>query len=377
MHDVGHGHPHACARPGPARVLIVRPSALGDVARTVPALATIHHHWPAAEIDWLVNRAFTDVIVAHPALHRVVAFDRARLAGFGLRPAATRAGLALRRTLREGRYDVVFDLQGLARSGLLTRLTGAPRRVGFVDARELGWLGCNVRHRVEGWTHTVDRMLGLLAGEGMQPVYDMRLHVPESGRAWLADWMAEHGLEAGAYACVAPTARWLCKCWPAAKYAALIERLLASGQAGGGGGVVMLAAPGERAQVEAVLGRLPAAARRCVVWPTTNVGQMMAVLSGARLLVCNDSAPLHVAVGLGRPVVAVFGPTNPAEVGPYGRARAVVQPAGLAGAWRGGGARGYRWRANDQRLIDQVTLEQVWERVERETGCGGAERPKP
>ena len=349
----------------PKRVLIVRPSALGDVARTVPALATVSRHWPDAQVDWLVNTPFADVIAAHPALSQVIAFDRQRLAGFARRRDATRAGLELWRTLRHNNYDVVYDLQGLARSGLLTRLTHAPRRVGFADARELAWLGYNVRHRVDGYRHTVDQMLALLAGEGMQPVYDLQLHVPPSDRRWLDAFLHEHHLQAG-YACVAPTARWRCKCWPTPKYAQLIQRLLASGLAGDR--VVIIAAPGEREQVHDLLSRLPAERRGHVLWPTTSVGQMMAILSRSRLLVSNDSAPLHVAVGLARPVVAIFGPTDPARVGPYGRARSVVQPASLRAAHRHHhpNPRAYRIHPDDQSLIDEVTVEQVWERVEEE-----------
>lgn len=342
-------------------VLIVRPSALGDVSRTVPVLATLRSAWPKARIEWLVAEAFADVVRHHPMLDGVVTFPRARLAGFGWRLSATREGLALANRLRRGGYEVVYDFQGLFRSGLLTWLTRAPRRVGLAQAREWGWLGYNVRHHVNGCTHTVDVMLGLLEAEGFTPERDMRLYVGEQDLAWLARFRQESGIGDAAYACVAPTARWGCKCWPLERYAQIAQRLLESELAGSH--VVVLASPSEQAQVTPLLRMLPAAMRQRVHLPHTSVGQLMAILSQAQLLVCNDSAALHIAVGLDRPVVAIFGPTDPARVGPYRRLDAVVHPPQAA---RDSFNFNYRRHLHDPTLISQVSVEAVWQKVQEQ-----------
>src|SRR6185369_11864763 len=156
------------------RVLIIRPSALGDVARTVPALATLRAALPDAQIDWLVHDAFADAVRHHPMLKGVIEFPRQRFARFMRDRATTREVTAWARRLGDAKYDLVIDLQGLFRSGLMTRLTRAPRRVGFANAREIGWLGYNRRHHVDRSLHTVDRMLVLLEAEGFAPVRDMR-----------------------------------------------------------------------------------------------------------------------------------------------------------------------------------------------------------
>lgn len=359
-------------RPDPRRILIVRPTALGDVARTVPVLASLRRAYPQAHIDWLVAKAFAPAVRHHPMLNGVIEFDRKQLARFGLSPAATAAGRRFARLLRDNHYDTVYDLQGLLRSGLFTRLTGARRRVGFANARELGWLGYNVRHRVDTRLHTVDRMLGLLKADGLEPIDDMRLYLAQQDQAWLETFKREHGIEESGYACIAPTARWGCKCWPIERYGQIARRMIEQGLAGDK--LVLIASPDEREKVlpifEVLLGKGSAGGvtsgtsggggdlRDRVIFPQTNVGQMMALLSEPRVLICNDSAPLHVAVGFNRPVVALFGPTDPALVGPYRRDTSVLRPAD-AEKFKSN----YRRHMDDPTLISKITVDQVWAKV--------------
>lgn len=340
-------------QPDAERILIVRPTALGDVARTVPALATLRAAFPRAKIDWLVHTAFADAVRHHPMLDGVVPFDRKALGGFGLKPRATRAGLALAKRLRRAGYTRVYDLQGLARSGLLTWLTRAPRRVGFADARERGWLGYNVRHRVPAELHTVDRMLRLLGGDKMGAIDDMRLYVGADDAAWAAAYRAEHGLTHGRTVMLAPTAQWGCKCWPIEKYAEIAWRVKTHGSVDKR--VVLLAAPHEHDKLRPITERL---GDRALV-PTTTVGQLMALIEGAAALVANDSAALHLAVGLGRPVVALFGPTDPALVGPYQRKEDVLQPESITPE----DMAHYRTHKDDNALISRIETNVVYEKL--------------
>jgi len=352
--------------PPPKRVLIVRPTALGDVARTVPALASLRKALPDARIDWLVAKAFADAVRHHPMLDGVIEFDRKALARFGFSLSATKAGLRFAQLLRENRYDAVYDLQGLFRSGLFTRLSGARRRVGFANARELAWLGYNARHRIDNRQHTVDRMLGLLAADGLEPVHDMRLYLSDMDSDWLATFKQEHGITGAGYACIAPTARWGCKCWPIERYGQVARRMIEQGHAGDK--LILLASPNERDQVlpifETLLGGGASGGeaggdlRERVVFPNTSVGQMMALLSETRVLVCNDSAPLHIAVGFDRPVVALFGPTDPSTVGPYLREGSVLRPAEAENT-----KTNYRHHLDDPTLISNITVDEVWEKL--------------
>lgn len=343
------------AAEGRPRILIIRPSALGDVARSVPALVTLRHRHPEAHIDWLVHEAYADVVRPHPALDGVVLFPRGRFAAVHRSPFAAFEFISWIRRLRAEAYDIVIDLQGLFRSGLFTRLTGAERRVGYANARELAWLGYNHRHRVEGSLHSVDRMLALLECEGYEPLHDTQLYVDQADLKWLDEWRDAHLKEDLPYACVAPTAKWGCKCWPIERFAQAAQRLLDSGREVAH--IVVLAGPDERERVQPLIEHIYP--RAAVSFPSTTVGRMMALISRARLVLCNDSAALHVAVGFGRPAVGVFGPTDPALVGPYRRPGCVVQPPGIQAAEM----KKYRRRRDDPTLISRVSVDQVWERL--------------
>ncbi len=345
--------------PKPSSVLIIRTSALGDVSRTVPCLVALRKALPEVRIDWLVQDTYAPAIAAHPALSNVVPFPRKALAKWLTKPAVARAAWKWCSQLRRQRYDMVFDLQGLARSGFFTWATRAPRRIGFANAREGAWLAYNERHAIAPEVlHTVDRMIALVAAAGYEPSHDMRLYLDQDQQDWLTQWLTESELAGDDYAVLAPTAQWLCKCWPIERFAALGRRILEAGLVKK---IVLLAAPHERAQVEPMIQALSPTGRLLV--PTTSVATMMALLSRAGLVVCNDSAPLHMAVGFDRRIVSIFGPTDPALVGPYDRAETVLRPAAAAGV----DGRRYRHLRDDQSLIAQVTLEEVWAAVQ--TAC--------
>ncbi|MEM8781782.1 MAG: glycosyltransferase family 9 protein [Planctomycetota bacterium] len=338
--------------PDPQRVLIVRPSALGDVARTVPVAVAIKREWPSCHLTWLVNRPFAAAIEHHPAVDDVIPFHRDRL---GNAWKLSREVAKLARILHGRRFDRVYDLQGLARSGIQTIATRARRRVGFADARELGWLGYNVRHTVvrdceadaeDIWTVQRRRgasvviagpgevgdvwalrsMLGLLHADGIpvpqtlaQVAGDLGLAVDPQARASTEAWAREQGLHAGAYLVVAPTAQWGCKCWPVERFAQVAAELVQARGHGLDPAVVAVGAPHEAQRIESFRAELRTQGIASV-WPQTDVAGLMAVLASARLVLANDSAPLHLAVGLGVPTVSVFGPTDPALVGPWGYA---------------------------------------------------------
>ncbi|MEM6458252.1 MAG: glycosyltransferase family 9 protein [Planctomycetota bacterium] len=337
-----------------SKILIVRPSALGDVARTVPCLVSLRKAFPGARIDWLVNAGFVDVVRAHPALDGVVAFDRGR----------GRSVLGLVRELRRRRYDAVFDFQGLARSGLLTWGSGATRRVGDANAREFAPLAYTEKHAIDPARHAADRMLALLEAAGVPRAADFTLHVPPE-HAGFAETLAPGSSGDGDCLAVAPTAQWGCKCWPGDRYAGLIERALADGRVAW---AAVLSAAHERETLQNQMrAALPETLHDRVAFPATDVGQMMDVIRGARLLVGNDSAPLHLAVGLGTPTVSLFGPTDPALVGPPPEVFAPL-PGGVSHTvLRAPGAAGrklrYRAQRDDDTLIAGLTLDDVWTAV--------------
>ena len=296
----------------PRRVLIIRPSALGDVARSVPLAASIKRRYPAAQIHWLVNRPFVDIVRSHPAVDRVVPFDRGTM-GRSLLRGRPGEFLSFVKSLRSEGYDTVLDAQGLGRSGLFSRLSGAHRRIGHADAREFAPITYTDRVPAPESPHTVDRMLSLLGPLGIEPVADMSLTPPPEA----VERIAAHDVTGSNPIVLAPTSIWPGKQWPIDRFVELAARLSAAGH----GLIVAVGGPNEREQCAGLL------ARPGIVDMVgrTSVGELMALIQRARLVVANDSAALHIAVGFDRPIVALFGPTRTELVGPYRRERDVIQ----------------------------------------------------
>ena len=293
----------------PRRILLVRPSALGDVCRTVPLAASLKHRWPEARIDWLVNAAYTDAVRGHPAVDRAIPFERKAI-GRSLMRGRPGPLLRLMTQLRKRNYDIAIDAQGLARSAAITRLSAAPVRVGHRDAREFGWAALTHAVTPNGQPHTVDRMLSLLGPLGVPPVADLRLRTPQD---------CAGDAESTNAIVLAPTSLWPGKQWPIERFRELAARLHTRGL----GPFVVVGGPGEREQCGPLLADvdLPLIDRV----GTTSVGQLMAIIEASRLIVANDSAALHIAVGFDKPIVALFGPTETRLVGPYRRDADVLQ----------------------------------------------------
>jgi lipopolysaccharide heptosyltransferase I len=302
VRHVGLSHP-------PRRIAIVKPSALGDILNALPVLGAVRRRFPDAHLAWVINRAYAPLLNAHPDLNEVIAFDRG-----SLRRGVLWGGIAFvrfLRHLRRQRFDLVLDLQGLLRSGLMTLATGARYRLGLASAREGARL-CYT-HRiddVDGVAHAVDRcwrMAEALDAAGAQR-FDLPVSAPahqwalEQLRHWPRPWLA-----------VAAGARWLTKRWPPEHFAALVRQA----QDQFGGTAVLLGAPDEAEVSRRVAAGLPG--QVCDMTGRTTLPQLAAVLFEADVLISNDTGPLHLAVALGRPIVAPYTCTQVALNGPYGQ----------------------------------------------------------
>lgn len=301
----------------PRRIALIKPSALGDIIHSLPVLTALRQHFPAAHITWIVNRAYEPLLRGHPDLDATLAFERSPRNTNTLE-ATLRYGRFLSR-LRQQHFDLVIDLQGLLRSGVMTLATGAARRVGLSSAREgAAWFYTDV---VEVGTvrtlHAVDRYWRVTEALGIRDAeLRFRLPVAESGRQWALRALADCPRP---WLLFAVGARWLTKRWPPAHFAALARRA----QERHGGSVVFIGA-GEDKPLAQETGRLIPGPQRDLTGATT-LPQLTALMSLADVVVANDTGPLHLAVALGRPVVAPFTCTQVRLTGPYGREPFAVQ----------------------------------------------------
>lgn len=300
----------------PSRILIIRPSALGDVCRTVPALVSLRAAYPHAQIDWLVQDANAEAIRHHPALSNPIEFRRGQL-GASFARGTTTPFFKFVNLLRSNKYDVVYDLQGLLRSGFMAWVSGAPRRVGLSNARELGWLGLNERYFAPWSLHAVDRMLEVIRQSGVQPIVNMKLYANPEAQALVK---SDGALRGGPFAIVAPTSRWVSKRWPAERFATVATAILDRGYSR----VVIVGAPGERDQCAPLVELASREPRLIDRIGTTSIAGLMALTEASSLVVANDSAIIHMAVGFNRRLIGLYGPTHPKEDGPYRRDSDVI-----------------------------------------------------
>ncbi|MDG2022707.1 MAG: glycosyltransferase family 9 protein [Phycisphaerales bacterium] len=262
-------------------------------------------------IDWVVQEGFEDAIRAHPAINRVIGFPRHGIQHWWRSPSESRRAIRFFRGLR-GRYDLVVDAQGLARSGLMARVSGGRRRIGFADAAEGGWLGYTERITVREGLPAVDRMLALLEGAGIEPVTESSLFVPEDVEPHWSSWKSA-SIGDQRYIALAPTSRWVSKEWPADRWSELAARLIEDGHAKR---IVLLGGPGEVEQLAEIARGRPEIK---VLAGQGSLAFSMAAVRDSSLVVANDSAMLHAAAGLSVPLIGLFGPTSASISGPFGR----------------------------------------------------------
>jgi heptosyltransferase I len=306
------------------RVLIVRLGALGDIVHAIPAAAALRRAFPAARIDWLVSARHREILDLVPVVDgRLLVNDRSGAsAGMSL-PAAIRV-------LRRGRYEVAFDLQGLLKSALLARASGAARVAGFAapyarerfaplfytDPYDPGAAGAeqSIGSRQSAVSssigpreprHVVALNLGLLSVVGVNaPAVEFPIAEVRSDAA-----RTVHRQTGGRYALLNPGAAWPNKRWPAVRFAALAVEL----RARHGLTSIVLWGPGEEGLAAEVVSAAGGAAQ---LSPRTGVADLVALARGAALMVSGDTGPLHLAAAVGTPLVGIYGPTRPARNGP-------------------------------------------------------------
>ncbi len=331
------------------RLLIVRLSSMGDIVHALPSLAALRDAYPNAQMDWVVERKWTELLEGCAQVNAVIPQDR------GLRPTLRLIG-----ELRARRYDVTLDFQGLYKSAALVLLSGAKRRIGFdaAHAREAGAARFyNQRVSPQG-AHVVEMNLSLARAAGATAVRPAPLSLPiaPAADAFIERQLASRQLKE--YYVISPGGGWRSKRWPAEQFGHLHRKLA---ERHGWRGVVTYG-PGERALAEAV--RLVAGEPEPFVLGT-DVAQLKALLRRAEFVVAADSGPLHVAAALGTPVVGLYGPTDPRRNGPYGQLEHVVRNASDAQI-------SYKRTGGYSPLMLSIKVEQVIAAIERRMGTQNA-----
>lgn len=307
----------------PQKILIIKPSSLGDVATALPMLCDLRRALPDATIHWLVAPAFAALVTGHDALNDVIIFDRKKLAKWYYSPTAFKEFKKLLRRLKSAQYDLVIDAQGLLRSGFFSKITKAKMRIGFADAREGGSLFYThkipIRRRE---AMSVVRMRALL--EPLNIPHDAppeyRVPINPQADAKVAPLIPENAIG------FIPGCRGEGKRWPAEGFTHVISELTKTNP------IILFGSPDERELCEQIISSVQAGPRTPNPEPRilnlagqTSVAEMIAALHRCKLIISNDTGPLHVAVALNKTILGLYGKTDPASVGPYGQLQNVIR----------------------------------------------------
>lgn len=309
-------------------ILIVKLSAIGDVIHTLPALNAIRRHDPEGCITWLVEEDAAPLIENHEALDRVLVSKRKRwikglVSASGLKNI--KEAYRFLKTLRDTRYDLVIDFQGLFKSGIMAGLARGKRKAGFgrgMDHMEYSYFFLNERVPAVAMDHhALLRSMMLLNALGI-PAYEIEFKIPirDRDRHLVEERLMKHGVKGDRpLVAVNPMAKWETKLWSNDKFANLADILI--GQFGAD--VVFTGSPGDRKTIQHIMSAMKEKAVNLA--GETTLINLAALYKKADALVSTDTGPMHLAAAVGTPVVALLGPTAPWRTGPFGSGHQIIR----------------------------------------------------
>ena len=333
----------------PRRILIIKPSALGDIVLALPALSALKRSFPEARISWLVRPEFAPLLERHPYISDIILFDRKQLSKWWYNGESFKSFRTLIKQLKTGQFDLVVDFQGLFRTGFFSWVTGCKKRFGMAGARELAHLFYTDKISQDAsCVHLVDYYLKMAVAAGAkQGEAEFKL-LQDAGTAGRIDKLLKSQGVNGEYAVIVPGAAQANKRWPIERFAELASKI---GERFGLS-IVATGSQGEREYIEAI--QTGGKTRVINLAGKTAVRELIPLMKNASLVVSNDTGPGHIAAAMGVPIVMIFGPTNPARVCPYKRPQCV---AAIEPNERGMKADSYEPKHD----IIHITVEQVFE----------------
>jgi lipopolysaccharide heptosyltransferase I len=319
-------------------ILIVRLGSLGDVVHAIPAAAAVRAAMPDARIDWLVDVKHREIVDLVTVVDRVVP-----LAGRGVAAWTD----AVRRA-RQVAYDIAFDFQGLMKSAVLARASGAARVAGFsiwhLREKSARPFYSDTDRDGQPEPHVIFKNLGLLRVAGIDTT---RVEFPLARVETSVVTDVRRAIGAGEFVLINPGAGWPNKRWPPDRYgevAAFLRDVR-------GLHSVVLWGPGEESLAQAVANSSSGAA---VLAPPSQIADLLELARSAALVVSGDTGPLHLAAAVGTPAVAIFGPTDPQRNGPWSPADVVVSRYGECACHIDRRCRNSTWCLDDVR-VPEVT----------------------
>jgi len=309
----------------PKNILIIKLSAIGDVVHAIPLLEVLGQNFPEARIDWLVEEEASEIIKGHKKLNKIIISYRKtwqkKFFKSREQPAVIGDIFRFLRELRSEEYDLVIDLQGLFKSGILTGISRGTRKIGSSGGREGSSLFLTEDPYVVDYNqHALDRYLKVAdylncdkdSWRGDIPIGD-------SDKASIDDLIRVNGIRVERLVTINPLARWKTKLWEPLKFGALAERLRKELSCD----ILFTGSGHDRSIIEEIIGMTEGKSINAA--GKTSLKELAYLYSRCRLLISTDTGPMHMAAAMARPVVALFGPTDPWRTGPYGSGHKVIR----------------------------------------------------
>jgi heptosyltransferase-1 len=342
-------------------ILIVKLSSIGDVVHALPFLEALRKGLPGARIDWVVEEDSSQILVGHPALNRVIVSRRKSWQqGLAKTPHSVcvfREMLHFLNELRSLHYDLVIDLQGLLKSGVLVGLSKGKRKIGMAGSREGAGLFLNERPiPVDYDQHAIDRYLRVAESIGCDGA-DRGGRIPycESDRKSVDEFLHRHEIQKGPLVAINPMAKWPTKLWRPERFAALARRIREES----GCEVIFTGSNSDRPVIRRIMGMMPSAPLSLA--GQTSLKELAYLYTRCRLLVTTDTGPMHVAAAMGCPVVALFGPTAPWRTGPYGKGHKVIKADPGCNPC-------FKKRCDHMTCMNEIGVDQVFEAIKESLG---------
>lgn len=302
------------------KILVVKLSALGDVVQSLPFAMAVYRQAPQTQLDWLVERPSAGLLMGHPALSKVLVSPRHELAEADGLPVGPLKGFW--QELRNTRYDVVVDLQGLMKSAILVRLSRAERKIGFRGGKEpLAALAYSENLApYDRDRHALERYLDLLEPLSLERPARIEYGLHASGEETAKVESLLGGMDQRSLVVLHPMAKWDSKLWPLKHWAALAQLL-----SGAGLRLAITGSSDDRKIGRILTEHLGLGDGLVDLTGRTSLRELAALLAMARVVVSTDTGAMHLAAAMGTPVVALFGPTAPWRTGPYGPGHRVMR----------------------------------------------------
>ncbi|MBU1233350.1 MAG: lipopolysaccharide heptosyltransferase II [Proteobacteria bacterium] len=293
----------------PVKILIIKPSALGDIVHSLPFLAAVHKRYPEAEIHWVVAKGLHTFLEGHPLIERLWIMNKDGWKKISRIRQTLPEIKRFWKGLRAEHFDISVDLSGLLRSGLITWAAGARCKLGFSDSDEGSPFFYT--HKIQGGDqiHAIDRYLKLAR---LLDCDTSQIEYPFPPLPAVSELSASLPAE---FCIMAPSAGKEANRWPAERFGQLAAKLPLP--------TVVISSPADSHIVEEVVATSNGKAINLA--GQTGLKELVSLIAKARFFICNDTGPMHIAAALDVPVFALFGPANPVRTGPYGTSHTIIR----------------------------------------------------